>query len=392
MKQILAITGMNIRTILQRSGASIVIIVGIAGSVAVMVSLLAMAEGLNKTIASTGQDDRALIFREGSNSELSSGIAMTDLAIIENTQGIKKSEDGPMIAAEIFTIIDVKKKGAADTSNLPLRGVQEMSFKIRPELKIIEGVNFFPGRGEVIVGKGAASEFEGLEIGKPIKIRDSEWTVVGIFSTGGDVHESEVWADLAVIQGAFRRGASASIAIVQMEKNASITDFAATLELDPRLNLKVQGEADFYLEQSSGASAVIQVFGYTVAIIMAIGAVFAALNTMYSAVSTRLVEIGTLRAVGFHGSSVLFALMIESMFLALLGGLLGAGLSYLIFNGYTVSTLASVSFTQTAFDFAVTGKIIGQGLILALIVGFLGGLLPARRAATQEITEALRSI
>jgi putative ABC transport system permease protein len=392
MKQILAITGMNIRTILQRSGASIVIIIGIAGSVAVMVSLLAMAEGLSKTIASTGQVDRALIFREGSNSEMSSGIAMTDLAIIENTQGIKKSEDGPMIAAEIFTIIDLKKKGAVDTSNLPLRGVQEMSFKIRPELKIIEGENFFPGRGEVIVGKGAANEYEGLELGNKIKIRDSEWTVVGIFSTGGDVHESEIWADLAVTQGAFRRGASASIAIVQMEENASITDLGATLELDPRLDLKVQGEADFYEEQSSGASNVIQVFGYAVAVIMAIGAVFAALNTMYSAVSTRLVEIGTLRAVGFHGSSVLFALMIESMFLALLGGLLGAGLSYLIFNGYTVSTLASVSFTQTAFDFAVTGEIIGQGLILALIVGFLGGLLPARRAATQDITEALRAI
>ena len=392
MKQILAITGMNIRTILQRSGASIVIIIGIAGSVAVMVSLLAMAEGLSKTIASTGQEDRALIFREGSNSEMSSGIAMTDLAIIENTQGIKKSEDGPMIAAEIFTIIDLKKKGAEDTSNLPLRGVQQMSFKIRPELKIIEGENFFPGRGEVIVGKGAANEYEGLELGNKIKIRDSEWTVVGIFSTGGDVHESEIWADLAVTQGAFRRGASASIAIVQMEENASITDLGATLELDPRLDLKVQGEADFYEEQSSGASNVIQVFGYAVAVIMAIGAVFAALNTMYSAVSTRLVEIGTLRAVGFHGSSVLFALMIESMFLALLGGLLGAGLSYLIFNGYTVSTLASVSFTQTAFDFAVTGEIIGQGLILALIVGFLGGLLPARRAATQDITEALRAI
>ena len=392
MKQILAITGMNIKTILQRSGSSIVIIIGIAGSVAVMVSLLAMAEGLSRTIASTGEVDRALIFREGSNSEMSSGIAMSDISIIENTQGIKESEDGPMIAAEMFTIIDLKKKGAEDTSNLPLRGVQKMSFKIRPELEIIEGENFFPGRGEVIVGKGAANEYEGLEIGKKIKIRDSEWSIVGIFSTGGDVHESEVWADLTVIQGAFRRGASASIAIVQMEENASITDFGATLELDPRLKLKVQGEYDFYQEQSSGASNVIEVFGYFVAVIMAIGAIFAALNTMYSAVSTRLVEIGTLRAVGFNGSSVLFALMIESMFLALLGGLLGSGLSYLIFNGYTVSTLASGSFSQTAFDFAVTGEIIGQGLFLALIVGFLGGLLPARRAAKQNITEALRAI
>jgi putative ABC transport system permease protein len=162
--------------------------------------------------------------------------------------------------------------------------------------------------------------------------------------------------------------------------------------LDPRLELKVQGEAEFYSQQSSGASTVIEVFGYAVAVIMAIGAIFAALNTMYTAVSTRLVEIGTLRAIGFHGSSVLFALMVESMVLALLGGLLGAGISYFIFNGYTVSTLASGSFTQTAFDFAVTGSIVSQGLILALIVGFLGGLLPARRAAVQDITEALRAI
>tara|TARA_Y100000590_G_scaffold70886_1_gene77690 strand:+ start:3593 stop:4771 length:1179 start_codon:yes stop_codon:yes gene_type:complete len=392
MKQILAILGMNLRTILERSGSSIVIIIGIAGSVAVMVSLLAMAEGLSNTISSTGEEDRALIFRDGSNSELSSGIYIPQLPIIESVPGIRNSEDGPMIAAELFTIIDLKKKGADDTSNLPLRGVQPMSFKIRPEVEIIKGENFFPGRGEVIVGEGAYKEYEGLEIGDSLKIRDSQWKVVGIFSTGGDVHESEIWADLTVTQGVFRRENSASIAIVQMENKAIISDFAASLELDPRLDLKVQGEADFYSKQSSGASGVIQTFGYVVAIIMAIGSVFAALNTMYTAVSTRLVEIGTLRAVGFQGGAVLFALMIESMLLALTGGLLGAGLSYLIFNGYTVSTLASGSFTQTAFDFAVTGDIVGQGLMLALIVGFLGGVLPARRAATQDITEALRAI
>ncbi|HIM21870.1 MAG TPA: FtsX-like permease family protein [Gammaproteobacteria bacterium] len=392
MKQILAILGMNLRTILARSGSSIVIIIGIAGSVAVMVSLLAMAEGLSKTIASTGEEDRVLIFRDGANSELSSGIYLPNVAIIENMPGIRKSEDGPMISAELFTIIDLKKKGADDTSNLPLRGVEPMSFKIRPELKIIEGENFTPGRAEIIVGKGANNQYEGLDIGDQIKVRDSMVTVVGIFSTGGDVHESEIWADLAGSQGFFRRENSASIAIAQMENSSVISDFGVALELDPRLELKVQGEAEFYSQQSSGASTVIEVFGYAVAVIMAIGAIFAALNTMYTAVSTRLVEIGTLRAIGFHGSSVLFALMVESMVLALLGGLLGAGISYFIFNGYTVSTLASGSFTQTAFDFAVTGSIVSQGLILALIVGFLGGLLPARRAAVQDITEALRAI
>ena len=285
-----------------------------------------------------------------------------------------------------------RKKGAEDTSNLPLRAVQPMSFKIRPELRIIEGQNFTPGTAQIIVGKGANDQYEGLNIGDQIKVRDTLVTVVGIFSTGGDVHESEIWADLSGAQGFFRRENTASIAIAQMESSSVISDFGAALELDPRLELQVQGEADFSSNQSSGASGVIEAFGYVVAIIMAIGAVFAALNTMYTAVSTRLVEIGTLRAVGFQGSSVLMALMVESMILALIGGLLGAGVSFAIFNGYTVSTLASGSFTQTAFDFAVTGSIVSQGLILALIVGFLGGVLPARRAATQDITAALRAI
>ena len=392
MKQILAILGMNLRTILARSGSSIVIIIGIAGSVAVMVSLLAMAEGLSKTIANTGEEDRVLIFRDGANSELSSGIYVPNVSIIENIPVIRQSDEGPMISSELYTIIDLKKKGAEDTSNLPLRPVEQMSFKIRPELKIIEGQNFTPGKAEIIVGKGANDQYESLDIGDQIKVRDTLVSVVGIFTTGGDVHESEIWADLAGAQGFFRRENSASIAIAQMESSSVISDFGVALELDPRLELRVQGEADFYSQQSSGASGVIEIFGYVVATIMAIGAVFAALNTMYSAVSTRLVEIGTLRAVGFQGGSVLFALMIESMVLALLGGLLGAGISYFIFNGYTVSTLASGSFTQTAFDFAVTGSIVSQGLILAVIVGFLGGVLPARRAATQDITAALRAI
>jgi|TARA_B100001093_G_scaffold222672_1_gene213433 putative ABC transport system permease protein len=392
LNQIIAVTIMNLKTVLERSGSSLVVVIGIAGSVAVMVSLLAMANGLNSTIASTGDEGRAIILREGSDQELSSGISMQDIKIIENSPGIKDLEGEPMIAGEIFTIIDLKKKGTDETSNLPLRGVQDMSFAIRPEFKIIEGVNFQPGTGQVIVGKGAADQYQGLNVGNEIDIRNSKWKVVGIFSTEGDVHESEVWADLTYTQGAFRRGASASVAIVRLENQESLNELGIFVENDPRLKLKVERQSDFYNNQSSGASSVINAFGYTVAVIMAIGALFAALNTMYSAVSTRLVEIGTLRAIGFQGSSVLFALMLESMILALFGGLLGSGIAYLVFNGYTVSTLAGGSFSQTSFAFTVTADIVRQGLILALVVGTFGGILPAWKASRQDITEALRSI
>ena len=391
IRQVLLVTNMNLRSVLERSGSSLVIIVGIAGSVAVMVSLLAMAEGLSSTISSTGEKDRVIILRDGSSSELSSGVAMTELDTVSSSPGIKSIDGEPMIAGELFAIIDLKKKGAESTSNLPIRGVQPASFKIRPEVKIIEGRNFNTGTAEIIVGKGANNQYEGLEIGDQIKVRDSFATVVGIFSSNGNVHESEIWADLAAAQGLFRRGASASSMILKLNTLDSFDEVGLFVESYPNLELKVQSESDFYANQSSGAD-LIKLFGQVVGYIMAIGAVFAALNTMYSAVSTRLVEIGTLRALGFKGTTVLLALLIEALLLATIGGLLGGGLAYILFNGYTVSTLAGASFSQTAFAFAVTGEIIQQGLILALFVGFIGGVFPAWNAARRDIAEALRSI
>ena len=391
IRQVLSVTNMNLRSILERSGSSLVIIVGIAGSVAVMVSLLAMAEGLSSTISNTGQDDRVIILRDGSSSELSSGVAMTEIDTVSSSPGIKSLDGEPMIAGELFAIIDLKKKGAESTSNLPIRGVQPMSFEIRPELTIIEGRNFTSGTAEIIVGKGANNQYEGLEIGDQIKVRDSFATVVGIFSSNGDVHESEIWADLAAAQGIFRRGATASSMILRLDSAESFDDVGLYVESYPNLELKVQTETSFYENQSSGAD-LIKIFGQVVGYIMAIGAVFAALNTMYSAVSTRLVEIGTLRALGFKGTTVLFALMIEALILAMAGGLLGAAIAYILFNGYTVSTLAGGSFSQTAFAFAVTGEVVQQGLTLALFVGFIGGVFPAWNAARRDITEALRSI
>ena len=391
IRQVLSVTNMNLRSILERSGSSLVIIVGIAGSVAVMVSLLAMAEGLSSTISSTGEEDRVIILRDGSNSELSSGVAMTEIDTVSSSPGIKSMDGEPMIAGELFAIIDLKKKGAESTSNLPIRGVQPTSFKIRPEIEIIEGRNFTTGTAEIIVGKGANNQYEGLELGDHIKVRDSFATVVGIFSSNGNVHESEIWADLAAAQGIFRRGASASSMILKLNSPDSFDEVGLFVESYPNLELKVQSESDFYENQSSGAD-LIKIFGQVVGYIMAIGAVFAALNTMYSAVSTRLVEIGTLRALGFKGTTVLLALMIEALLLAMIGGLLGAAIAYILFNGYTVSTLAGGSFSQTAFAFAVTADVVQQGLTLALFVGLIGGLFPAWNAARRDITEALRSI
>jgi len=295
------------------------------------------------------------------------------------------------VSGELFVIVDLKKKGAEGTSNLPLRGVQPMSFDIRPELKIIEGRNFQSGTGEVIVGRGAFDQYEGLKIGSKIKARDSFWSVVGIFSTNGDAHESEIWGDLSATQSIFRREGSVSLVSAKLINKNTFDEIGMYIDTYPNLELKVERESSFYENQSSG-SELIRIFGLVIAFIMAIGSVFAALNTMYSAVSTRLVEIGTLRAIGFKGSSILLSLMIESMILATLGGLIGAGTAYIFFNGYTASTLAGGSFTQTAFAFAVTGDIVIQGMILALAVGFIGGLLPAFNAARQDITEALRSI
>lgn len=391
IRQVLSVTNMNLRSILERSGSSLVIIVGIAGSVAVMVSLLAMAEGLSSTISSTGEEDRVIILRDGSNSELSSGVAMTEIDTVSSSPGIKSMDGEPMIAGELFAIIDLKKKGAESTSNLPIRGVQPASFKIRPEVEIIEGRNFTTGTAEIIVGKGANNQYEGLELGDQIKVRDSFATVVGIFSSNGNVHESEIWADLAAAQGIFRRGASASSMILKLDSPDSFDEVGLFVESYPNLELKVQSESDFYENQSSGAD-LIKIFGQVVGYIMAIGAVFAALNTMYSAVSTRLVEIGTLRALGFKGTTVLLALMIEALLLAMIGGFLGAAIAYILFNGYTVSTLAGGSFSQTAFAFAVTADVVQQGLTLALFVGLIGGLFPAWNAARRDITEALRSI
>jgi putative ABC transport system permease protein len=382
--QIREITLMNLRNVPSRVGSSSVIIVGIAGVVAVLVSILAMATGFRAALESTSAPDRAIVLRGGANGELSSGISGQAVDIVSQMDGVVAA------SGELYTIADVPKRSNGSPANLVVRGVDSNAFVVRPEFHIVAGRMFEPGKGELIAGKRAAEEFSGIDLGSNVRFRDSDWTVVGIFQADGDVHESEVWADVKVVQSAFRRSGGVSTMRVQLRDPSVIGALAERIASDPRLDLQIRTEQDFYGQQSQRLSTIISGFGYLVGVIMAVGAIFAALNTMYSAVTSRTTEIATLRAIGFGTTPVLISVLIEALSLALLGGVVGAGLSYLIFNGLTISTLNNVSFSQVAFDFAVTPKLMTQGLVWAIALGFVGGLFPAMRAARLPITVALR--
>jgi putative ABC transport system permease protein len=382
LAQILEITLMNLRNLPSRLGASSVIVVGIAGVVGVLVAILSMAIGFRTALENTGSPDRAIVLRGGANGELASGIGTDAVAIVSSMEGIVES------SAELYTIADVPKRSSGTPANLVVRGVQPSAFSIRPEVRIVEGRPFEAGKREVIAGRGAVAEFSGIDLGAEVAFRDSAWTIVGIFEAAGGANESELWTDLPVAQAAFRREGAVSSVRVRLASPDVATTLAERIDTDPRLDLALESEPDYYSAQSEGLSAIITGFGYLVATIMAVGAVFAALNTMYSAVSTRTVEIATLRAIGFGGTPVIVSVMIEALVLALLGGLIGAAVSYVVFNGWTISTLSG--FTQVAFDFTVTPTLVATGVVWAVALGTIGGLFPAIRAARMPITVALR--
>lgn len=382
--QIFEITAMNLKNLPSRLGSSLVIVVGIAGVVGVMVTILAMAAGFRGTLQRSAAPDGAVVVRGGSDSELSSAITTEQANIIASLEGVT------MASPELYTVADVPKRSTGLDANLIVRGVSPSAFAVHDGLRIVEGRNFTPGRGELIAGRGAHLEFAGIDVGNTVTMRDSEWQVVGLFEADGSAFESELWVDLAVAQSAFRRGQSVSSMRLRVEDPARIEALAAEVDADPRLDHRLVSETEFFSAQSGSLAAQIERFGVAVAVIMAIGALFAALNTMYSAVATRTVEIATLRALGFGNVPVVVSVMIEAMALALLGGLAGAAIAYLAFNGFTASTLNNASFSQIAFDFAVTPELMRTGLSWALVLGAIGGLFPAVRAAWLPITAALR--
>jgi putative ABC transport system permease protein len=384
LSQILEITALNLRNLSSRLGSSSVIVVGIAGVVGVLVGLLSMAVGFEAALTGTSVPNRAIVMRDASGGELASNIKREEANIVSRMPGIE------LASFELYNVADIAKKATGKPANVIVRGMGLEGLAVRPEVEIVAGRAFEPGKGEIIVGVKAADQFEGLEIGNRVDLRESEWLVVGHFSAGGSAHESEVWADLPVAQMTFRRAGYLSSARVLLEDPGLAGELAAAITADPRLDLSLQAEEAFYAEQSASRTALINTFGYVVAVIMAIGAVFAALNTMYTAVSARTVEIATLRALGFSSMPVVVSVLIEALLLALVGGVTGGLIVYLVFDGYTASTLNSASFSQVAFDFAVTGDLVRLGIAWALGLGLVGGLFPAIRAARLPITTALR--
>jgi putative ABC transport system permease protein len=393
LNQVAQITLINLRTVPQRLGTSLVVVIGIAGVVGVLVSVLAMSEGFRHTLASTGRPTRVIMLRAGSDSELSSGVARDQAVVLGSLPALARDAGGrPLVSAEIVVMVDLPRKGQRDPNNVPFRGVQPEAFAIRDELTLVEGRHFARGVREVIVGRKAAAQFEGLAVGSRIAFRDSDWTVVGTFATGGDVHESEIWADADVAMSAFRRTGFQSVTGTLADpSDAGFTGLKDLISRDRRLSISALREPEYYAKQASVLSKLINVLGYSVAVFMAIGATFGALNCMYSAIASRQVEIATLRAIGFGGAPVVVSVMIEALALALVGGAVGGALAYVYCDGASLSTLNFSTFSQVAFDFRVTGALLAQGLVWALVIGLAGGLLPAVRAARLPVTTALRT-
>ena len=387
--QTIAITSLNLKSIPERWGPSLVIVVGLAGVVAVFTALLAMAMGFESTLKAAGRTDVAMVLRGGSDAELNSGLLRDQTILITQAPGVRKDDDGqPLASAEMIVIAElIRKDDVKNGANITVRGVGPKSLKLRPQLKIVEGRMFDTGKRELIVGRGVTRQFEGARVGQTLRMRGSDWTVVGLFESG-DANESELWCDVEVAQSTFTRQGFSSVRAV-LETPQAFTTFKDALSADPRLSVDVQTEQDYYSSQTKQFRQQIGFLAGVVTFIMALGAIFAALNTMYAAVAARGKEIATLRAIGFGGASVLISVMIESLVLALIGGALGALIAYLLFNNFSVSTLGQ-NFTQVVFAFKVTPALVVRGLIIAVVIGMIGGFLPALRAARLPVTTALR--
>ena len=392
LAQILTMVVLTLRTVPQRAGSSLVAVTGVAGVVVVFVAVLSIAEGFQAALAGAGSPDTAIVMRGGSDTELSSILPLESTRVIRDAPGVRRSAEGVVASAELFVVVDVPKRSTGTPANVPLRGVEPAAFGVRDEVRIVEGRTFRPGTNEIIVGRSAAAQFAGIDLGSTQRWGESAWEVVGIFEAGGTIAESEIWCDARVLQPAYRRGDSFQSVYARLDSPDSFDTFKDALTTDPRLDVMVEREEDYYLGQTQAVTAIITGIAGVIAFLMGIGAVFGAINTMYTAVAARTREIATLRALGFSSGPVVISVMAESVALAVVGGLLGGLLAYAGFNGYQTATINWQTFSQVAFAFRVTPALLVQGITWAVVMGFFGGLFPALRAARLPVATALREL
>jgi putative ABC transport system permease protein len=390
--QVAAVTRFGLMSAPRRLGSVAATIVGIAGVVGVLVGILSMAVGFQAAMTSSGSDDKAVILRSGADSEMVSGLDHETTRLIADAPGVARSAQGPLSSAELYVMINVPKRSTGTDANVPLRGVEPAALQVRGNIKILAGRMNEWGKNEVIAGVGAAQEFAGLQVGGVIKVGRSDWQVVGIFSAGGGSAESEIWTDGKVLQAAFNRGDTYQSVYAKLDSAGAFQRFTNYLANTPGLNVKAARESDYFAEHSVTLTELINTLGVLIAFLMAAGAAFGALNTMYSAVAARTREIATLRALGFGSGAIVLSLILESLALALLGGCVGGGLAYLAFNNFHTSTMNWQSFSQIAFAFRVTPALLLRGMIWAAVIGLIGGFFPALRAARLPIASALREL
>ena len=392
LERILAVTAMNLRTLPARWGVATVVVVCMTGVTGVMVSMLAMAEGFRQTYANSGRADRIVVLAAGETFEGSSTIARDQAAVLLAMPGIRRLPDGsPAASLERYAVAGLPMKKDGNESNIVVRGVGARVLQVRPEIRLVAGRMFESGLRELIVGRGARDQFAGLEPGATVVLSDVAWTVVGVFEAGGSAAESEAWGDVEIVMGAFNLTSYSSMTAVLDSAGAfqMCRDFIAG---NPVLRHVAQRETDYYESQTGVLGAGMRALGYLVSVIMGLGALFAAVHTMYASIESRNVEIGTLRALGFQGFPIVVSVLLESIALCLLGAALGGAGAWLAFNGQVISTVNSASFTQIAFAFSVGPGLLVQAAALACVVGLLGGLPPALRAARMPIVEALRAL
>jgi putative ABC transport system permease protein len=382
----------NVRSLGARWTSTVVAVLGIAGTVGVFVAMLSLARGFEATLVASGSARNAIVRRAGATSEMDSSVMLEQVRVVEDAPGVERGDAGPLVSPEVVVIASFPLKGRGVDGNAQVRGVSPKALTVRPTVKIVAGRAFQAGLSELLVGSNVAASYDGLELGKTVRFGGGTWTVVGVFDSGGSAYDSELWCDYSVLRQVYQRPLNMfQSATVRLTSPDALTSFKDALTSDPRVTVQIDREIDYYAKQSRQLTTLITVLGSIIAIVMGIGAVFGALNTMYSAVSERTREIATLRALGFGSGSVVVSFVVESLCIAFVGGLLGC-VVVLPLNGLTTGTINWQTFSHLAFAFRVTPGLLAMGLAFALLMGLIGGVPPAVRAARAQIASALREL